>query len=140
MDLTILPRSWTPSVQALLRMMIGLLFLQHGLAKLIDFPHMENIKSTFAVFGQMSDDFRIAAGLIETVGGVLLTIGLLTRPVAFILCGFSAVAYFTAHVPISFFPALNGGEHSVLFCFASLFLAAGGPGAWAIDRSQGGLA
>src|SRR5664279_2625386 len=64
MDLTILPRSWTPSVQALLRMMIGLLFLQHGLAKLIDFPHMENIKSTFAVFGQMSDDFRIAAGLI----------------------------------------------------------------------------
>jgi putative oxidoreductase len=140
MDLTILPRSWTPSVQALLRMMIGLLFLQHGLAKLIDFPHMENIKSTFAVFGQMSDDFRIAAGLIETVGGVLLTIGLLTRPVAFILCGFSAVAYFTAHAPISFFPALNGGEHSVLFCFASLFLAAGGPGACAIDRSQGGLA
>jgi putative oxidoreductase len=116
-------------------MMIGLLFLKHGLAKLIDFPHMENIKSTFAVFGQMSDDFRIAAGLIETVGGVLLTIGLLTRPVAFILCGFSAVAYFTAHAPVSFFPALNGGEHSVLFCFASLFLASGGPGAWAINRS-----
>jgi putative oxidoreductase len=135
MDLTILPRSWTPYVQALLRIMIGFLFLQHGLAKLIDFPHMENIKSTFAVFGQMSDGFKIAAGLIETVGGVLLTIGLLTRPVAFILCGFSAVAYFTAHAPISFFPALNGGEHSVLFCFAALFLAAGGAGAWAIDRS-----
>jgi putative oxidoreductase len=121
-------------VQALLRIMIGLLFLQHGLAKLIDFPHMENVKQTFAIFGQMSDGFRIAAGLIETVGGVSLMIGLLTRPVAFIFCGFSAVAYFAAHAPESFFPALNGGEHSVLFCFASLFLAAGGPGAWAIDR------
>jgi putative oxidoreductase len=133
MNLTILPRSWTPYAQALLRIMVGLLFLQHGLAKLIDFPHMENIKSTFAVFGHMSDGFRITAGLIETIGGVLLTIGLLTRPVAFILCGFSAVAYFTAHAPESFFPALNGGEHSVLFCFASLFLAAAGPGAWAIE-------
>jgi putative oxidoreductase len=133
MDLTILPRSWTPYAQALLRIMVGLLFLQHGLAKLIDFPHMENIKTTFAVFGQMSDGFRIGAGLIETVGGVSLAIGWLTRPVAFIFCGFSAVAYFTAHAPHSFFPALNGGEHSVLFCFASLFLAAGGPGAWAID-------
>ncbi|HEX7566779.1 MAG TPA: DoxX family protein, partial [Bradyrhizobium sp.] len=82
--MTILPRSWTPYAQAVLRIVIGLLFLQHGLAKLIDFPHMENIKSTFAVFGHMSDGFRIAAGLIETIGGVLLTIGLLTRPVAFI--------------------------------------------------------
>src|ERR1017187_818962 len=133
MDLTILPRSWTPNAQAVLDLVTGLLFLQHGLAKLIDFPHMENIKSTFAVFGHMSDGFRIAAGLIETIGGVLLTIGLLTRPVAFIFCGFSAVAYFTAHAPESFFPALNGGEHSVLFCFASLFLAAAGPGTWATD-------
>jgi putative oxidoreductase len=136
MDLAILPRSWTPYVQALLRIVVGLLFLQHGLAKLIDFPHMENIKSTFAVFGQLADAFRIAAGLIETVGGVSLTIGLLTRPVAFIFCGFSAVAYFIAHAPQSFFPVLNGGEHSVLFCFASLFLAAGGPGAWAIDGKE----
>jgi putative oxidoreductase len=135
MGLTVLPRNWTPYVHALLRILVGLLFLQHGLAKLIGFPPMENIKQTFAVFGSASEGFRIAAGLIETFGGLALVIGILTRPVAFIFCGFSAVAYFTVHAPQSFFPALNGGEHSVLFCFASLFLSAGGSGAWGIDRS-----
>jgi putative oxidoreductase len=133
MDFTVLPRSWAPHVQALLRIIVGLLFLQHGFAKLVDFPHMENLRQTFSVFGQMSDGFRLAAGMIETAGGVSLAVGFLTRPVAFVLCGFSAVAYFMVHAPQSFFPALNGGEHSVLFCFASLFLAAGGPGSWAID-------
>jgi putative oxidoreductase len=126
---------WTASAQALLRIVVALLFLQHGLAKLIDFPHMENVKQVFSVFGKMSDGFRVAAGLIETTGGALLAVGFLTRGVAFVLCGFSAVAYFLVHAPQSFFPALNGGEHSVLFCFASLFLAAGGPGTWAIDKS-----
>jgi putative oxidoreductase len=126
---------WAPAAQALLRIVIALLFLQHGLAKLIDFPHMENIKQVFSVFGQMSGVFTVTAGVIETVGGVLLAVGFLTRAVAFVLCGFSAVAYFIVHAPQSFFPALNGGEHSVLFCFAALFLAAGGPGSWAIDTS-----
>jgi putative oxidoreductase len=126
---------WTASAQALLRIVVALLFLQHGLAKLVDFPHMENIKQVFSVFGQMSDVFRVTAGLIETIGGVLLAAGFVTRRVAFVLCGFSAVAYFIVHAPQSFFPALNGGEHSVLFCFTTLFLAAGGPGSWAIDKS-----
>lgn len=126
---------WTASAQALLRIVVALLFLQHGLAKLVDFPHMENIKQVFSVFGKMSDVFRVTAGLIETIGGVLLAAGFVTRGVAFVLCGFSAVAYFIVHAPQSFFPALNGGEHSVLFCFTTLFLAAGGPGSWAIDKS-----
>ena len=126
---------WAASAQALLRIVVALLFFQHGLAKLIDFPHMENINQVFAVFGPMSDVFRVTAGLIETIGGVLLAAGFVTRGAAFVLCGFSAVAYFMVHAPLSFFPALNGGEHSVLFCFATLFLAAGGPGIWAIDKS-----
>jgi putative oxidoreductase len=83
----------------------------------------------------MAQGFKLAAGLIETIGGVLLAAGLLVRPVAFLLCGFSAVAYFIVHAPISFFPALNGGEHSVLFCFVCLFLCVAGPGAWAIGKS-----
>ena len=127
-------RRWTPATQALLRIVVALLFLQHGLAKLIDFPHMENIKQVFSVFGEMSDVFKVAAGLIETIGGVLLAVGFLTRGVAFVLCGFAAVAYFVVHAPQSFYPALNGGDHSVLFCFAALFLAAAGPGSWALDR------
>jgi len=131
----ILPQRWTAPAQALLRITVALLFIQHGLAKLIDFPHLANVTQVFSVFGEMSGIFKIAAGLIETIGGTLLAAGFLTRPVAFILCGFSAVAYFIVHAPQSFFPALNGGEHSVLFCFTSLFLAAAGPGTWAIGKS-----
>lgn len=131
-----LARNWAPYAHALLRIVVALLFIQHGLAKLIDFPHMDNIGPVFSVFGEMSGVFKIAAGLIETVGGVLLAIGFLTRGVAFVLCGFSAVAYFIVHAPQGFFPALNGGDHSVLFCFAALFLAAAGPGPWAIDRPR----
>lgn len=116
--------------------MVALLFLQHGLAKLIDFPHMDNIPQVFAVFGAMAPVFKLSAGLIETAGGILLAIGLVTRPIAFVLCGFSAVAYFIVHAPLGFFPANNGGEHSVLFCFACLFLWAAGPGAWSVDNSR----
>lgn len=122
----------TEYAQAALRIMVALLFIQHGLAKLIDFPHMDNIVTVFSVFGGMAPGFKLAAGLIETIGGALLAAGLFTRPVAFLLCGFSAVAYFIVHAPISFFPASNGGEHSVLFCFACLFLWTAGPGAFAV--------
>ena len=73
-------------------------------------------------------------GTMELVGGLLITIGLFTRPVAFILSGFMAAAYFMAHFPMSFFPALNFGEPAVLYCFIFLFLAAAGPGRWAIDN------
>ena len=73
-------------------------------------------------------------GGMELVGGVLIVLGLFTRPVAFILSGFMAAAYFMAHFPMSFFPAINMGEPAILFCFAFLFLAAAGPGPWAIDK------
>jgi putative oxidoreductase len=73
-------------------------------------------------------------GTMELVGGVLIVIGLFTRPVAFVLAGFMAVAYFMAHFPTSFFPAINFGEPAVLFCFIFLFLAVAGPGSWAIDK------
>ena len=71
---------------------------------------------------------------LNCVGGVLITIGLLTRPVAFILSGFMAAAYFMAHFPMSFFPAINMGEAALLYCFIFLYIAAAGPGPWSIDR------
>jgi putative oxidoreductase len=80
----------------------------------------------FSLFG--------AAGVIETFGGLLLLVGLFTRPVAFLLSGEMAVAYFMFHWPKSFWPILNGGEHVVLFCFLYLYLAAAGGGEWALDR------
>ena len=73
-------------------------------------------------------------GRWELVGGVLITLGLFTRPTAFILSGYMAAAYFIAHFPRSFFPVLNGGEAAALYCFVFLYLAAAGPGLWAIDR------
>ncbi len=76
-------------------------------------------------------------GCIEIVGGVLIILGLFTRPVAFILAGDMAVAYFMAHFPKSFFPALNGGDAAILFCFVFLYLAAAGGGVWSIDATRG---
>jgi putative oxidoreductase len=127
MEMTVLPRATAPYLQALFRIMVGLLFLQHGLSKLIGFPPMD--------LHGMPEGLKIAAGLIETIGGVLLIVGFSTRIVAFITSGFAAAAYFMAHFPHGFFPALNGGDAAILFCFACLYLAAAGPGAWAIDKS-----
>ena len=78
-----------------------------------------------------------AAGFFELIGGALLLLGLFTRPVAFILAGMTAVAYFTAHAPRGFFPILNGGELAALYCFAFLYLAAAGPGPWSLDAQRG---
>jgi putative oxidoreductase len=127
MELTILPRSLAPYVHGIARIIIGLVFLQHGLSKLIGFPPMD--------LSAMPVGLKIAAGLIETIGGALLLVGFLTRPVAFVLSGFAAAAYFMAHFPRGFFPALNGGDAAILLCFICLFFAAAGPGAWAVDRS-----
>jgi putative oxidoreductase len=127
MEATILPRAWSPYLQAFFRVMVGLLFLQHGLSKLIGFPPMD--------LSAMPEGLRIAAGLIETIGGALLIVGFATRPVAFVMSGFAAAAYFLAHFPRGFFPALNGGDAAILFCFASLYLAAAGAGALAVDKS-----
>jgi putative oxidoreductase len=110
-----------------LRIVTAFMFIQHGTAKLFEVPHvpaMEGVK-LMSLVG--------LAGVIEIVGGVLLLIGLFTRPVAFILCGEMAFAYFIAHVPHAVLPVLNGGEMAVEWCFVFLYLSSAGPGAWSVD-------
>ena len=120
---------WTPRALSVLRLVTAYLYLQHGTAKLLHVPH-------FAMFDQLRvlslDGF---AGMLEIVGSVLMLLGLFTRPVAFILSGEMAVAYFTVHAEQGnfFMPALNGGEEAVLYCFIFLFLATAGGGSWSID-------
>ena len=128
MDLTPLAAAWQPRLLGLLRIVTALLFLQHGTAKLFGFPHVA-----------MFDNVHLlslvgTAGVLELAGGVLLLLGIFTRPVAFILSGEMAVAYFIAHAQKSFFPILNGGELAVLYCFVFLYLAAAGGGEWSFTR------
>ena len=120
---------WAPQAQALLRIVCGYLFIVHGSMKLFHVPHA-------AMFDGVTPMSTMGlAGVLELVGGVLLVLGLFTRPVALVLSGEMAVAYFTAHASQgnAAFPQLNQGEPAVLFCFAFLFLAAGGAGAWSLD-------
>ena len=128
-NFTILPKSWAPYLQAILRIMTGLLILEHGTGKLLSFPVIPGIDQI------LPHGLLIFTGAVELIGGALLVVGFLTRPAAVILSGFMAAAYFMAHFPMSFFPAINFGEPAVLYCFIFLFLAAAGPGRWAIDKS-----
>lgn len=121
-------RGLAPHFLSLLRLITGLLFLQHGTAKILSFP-----PSDMAGRG-VSLTLPGLSGLFELIGGALIVIGLFTRPVAFILAGMMAVAYFMAHAPQGFFPLLNGGELAVLYCFAFLYLSAAGGGSWSLDR------
>jgi putative oxidoreductase len=123
-----LPNLWAERVLSILRIMAGLLFLEHGTAKLFGFPFVE----MFAELDPLSL-FGIA-GIIELIGGALLTVGLLTRPVAFVLSGEMAAAYFMEHAKLSFFPLLNYGESAVLFCFVFFYFVFAGGGAWSLDR------
>lgn len=130
MDLAHIAAAWQPRLLSLLRIVTALLLLQHGTAKLIGFPHVA-----------MFDNIRLlslvgVAGVLEFAGGVLLFLGVFTRPVAFILSGEMAVAYFIAHAQKSFFPILNGGELAVLYCFVLLYLAAAGGGEWSFARDR----
>lgn len=121
---------WAPRLLSVLRIVVGLLYLQHGTAKLFGFPHV-------AMFdGLQLMSLMGAAGVLELVGSVLLVAGLFTRPVAFVLSGQMAVAYFLAHAPRGFYPILNGGELAVLYCFVFLFIAAAGPGPWSVDSRR----
>jgi putative oxidoreductase len=125
----VLTRVWAPVLLSVLRIMTGLLLLQHGTGKILGFP---------AIAMHEHGAMLYFTGLMELVGGALITIGFLTRPVAFILSGYMAFAYFLAHAPRSFFPAINLGELAALYCFVFVYLAAAGPGPWAIDRDYRG--
>ena len=118
---------WSPRVLSLLRIIAALLFMEHGLMKLFHFPAPQP-----GAPDPLPTMLMVAAWM-EVVGGGLLAVGLFTRPVAFLLSGEMAVAYFLAHAPQGFYPALNGGEAAVLYCFAFLYLAFAGGGEWSLD-------
>ena len=116
---------WHSYFLSVLRIMIGLLFLEHGTSKFLGFPHVDKVPDAVSMSG--------VGGMLELVGGALIVLGLFTRPVAFLLSGEMAVAYFYAHAPRGPFPLLNGGDAAVLFCFVFLYLFFAGPGPWSID-------
>jgi len=116
---------------SVLRIMTGLLLLQHGMGKYLGFP------AGVPGFPASPLTMSGAAGVLELIGGVLIIVGLFTRPVAFILSGMTAVAYFWAHAPQGFYPILNRGELAALYSFVFLYLAAAGGGAWSIDKARG---
>jgi putative oxidoreductase len=122
----------SPRLLSVLRIMTGLLFMQHGTAKFLGFPAVEGLSGVtlFSLAG--------IAGVLELVGGALIVIGLFTRPVAFVLSGLMAIAYFLAHAPGSFFPLVNQGELAVLYSFVFLYFAAAGPGPWSLDAQTRG--
>jgi putative oxidoreductase len=122
---------YRPETLGLIRIIIALLFLEHGSAKLLGFPPPPHGHPAFMTLLWLQ-------GMIELVGGALLAIGLFTRPVAFILSGNMAVAYFMAHAPNGFFPLLNGGDGAILYCFIFLLFFVAGPGRWSIDAKVGG--
>lgn len=119
--------AWSPKVLSLLRIVAALLFMEHGAMKLLHFP------AAFPAPPGGLPPLLIAAGCIELVGGALLTVGLLTRLVAFVMSGEMAVAYFMVHAPQSFYPVLNGGDAAVLFCFIFFYLVFAGGGLWSVD-------
>lgn len=118
---------WSPRVLAVLRIVTALLLIEHATTKFFAFP---------APLPGMSGPLPgiiLAAGVIELVGGSFIALALFTRLAAFIVSGMCAAAYFMAHAPQSFWPAVNQGEAAILFCFISLYLAFSGPGAWSLD-------
>lgn len=124
-------KTWPPQALAALRIITAYLLIPHGTAKLFGMPHM-------AMFdGLQLMSLPGLAGILEVFGGALILIGLFTRPVAFVLCGFMAVAYFMAHASQGnvLLPMLNGGELAVLYCFVFLYLVFSGAGAWSVDAA-----
>jgi len=124
------PQFFAPYLLSVLRIMTGLLFLQHPFAKFFGIPHVaafDNLR-LFSLVG--------LAGVIELVGSILIIAGFYTRTVAFILSGEMAVAYFMGHAPRDLYPLTNGGEPAVLFCFIFLYIAASGPGPWSVDAMR----
>jgi len=120
---------YQPQALAALRIMTALQFIEHGTQKFFNFPPAAE------PFGDLMNLIGVA-GLLEMVGGGLILIGLFTRPVAFVLCGFMAVAYFMAHMPADFWPVNNRGDSAISFCFIFLYLVFAGPGAFALDNRR----
>ena len=120
---------WEPRVLSILRIVVALMFMEHGLSKLFGFP----VVTTHPTMFQLA----WFAGVIETVGGLLLAIGLFTRCAAFIMSGEMAIGYFYAHFPKSFFPLANGGDAAVLYCFIFFYIFVAGGGCWSVDRLRG---
>lgn len=124
---TVLPQSWSPRLLSVLRIVAGLLFMMHGMQKLLGYP---------APFPMQLSPFTMLwfAGIIELFGGALVLVGLFTRYAAFVMAGEMAFAYFLGHFPKAFWPVQNGGDAAVLYCFVFLYLAAAGAGPWSVDR------
>jgi putative oxidoreductase len=120
--------TWTPYILSILRVVVGLLFLQHGLSKVFNFPAPSPVPSLSGLL--------ILAAILETIGAALFLVGAFTRIVAFILSGEMAFAYFMAHSPRSFYPIVNAGELAVLFSFLFLYFAFAGGGPWSVDRAM----
>ncbi len=126
-------RSWAPYILSILRIIAAFLFLQYGSTKLFAFPG-----AVMPGGGTVSlSSLAGVAGALEVAGGALLLVGLFIRPVAFLLSGEMAVAYFIAHAGRGFWPVLNGGAPAVAFCFLWLYVSAAGGGPWSIDAHRG---
>ncbi len=121
-----LPKRWAPALLSVLRIVTGLIFMEHGTQKLLGFPAGPMPMPTPMTLLWLG-------GILELTGGFLLLIGLFTRPVAFILAGEMAVAYWIFHYPKSFYPVLNMGDAAILFCFVFLYLSAAGAGPLSLD-------
>jgi putative oxidoreductase len=129
-DFNRIAADWTPRVLSLLRIVAALMFFAHGTQKLLGFPASEFSPAAFSL--------PWIAGVLEVVGGAALAAGLFTRPVAFVLSGQMAVAYWMAHAPQSPFPVQNGGDAAILYCFVFLYLVFAGPGPWSLDAIRAG--
>ena len=116
---------WSPQLLSLARIAFGVTFIEHGTQKLFSFP-LEPV-------GGLGPGMLVFVGLLETIGGALVTLGLFTRIAAFLLSGEMAIGYWLLHVPQSFYPIMNGGEIMVLYSFAFLYFAAAGAGPWSLD-------
>ncbi|MER8748527.1 DoxX family protein [Mesorhizobium sp. M1050] len=119
---------YQPQALGVLRIVTALQFIEHGSQKLFNFPVGEHADALTGL--------TLTAGILEFAGGILLALGLLTRPVAFLLAGEMAIAYFMAHVPRDFFPVNNGGDSAISFCFIFLYLVFAGAGAFALDNRR----
>ncbi|CAN7670862.1 DoxX family protein [Rhizobium sp. LjRoot254] len=123
---------WAPRVLSIVRIVVGLIFMEHGTQKLLGFPAAvspDMIPSAFSMGWY--------AGVIELIAGALVVLGLFTRPAAFIASGMMAFAYFLAHAPQNFFPVNNMGDAAILYCFVLFYFVFAGPGPWSIDAQRG---